>query len=135
MAKKKILVVDDERNLVDLIKLRLQANNYQVLAAYDGRQGLDLARNEKPDLIILDLMLPKIDGYKLCRLLKFDEKYQHIPVIMFTARTQECDKKLGEEVGADAYIVKPFDPDALLLKIEALLREEKADVYGKKSRY
>ena len=123
MAKKKILVVDDEFALIDLIKIRLEANNYQVIVAYDGQQALDAARNEKPDLIVLDLMLPKIDGYKVCRLLKFDEKYKNIPVIMLTARAQESDKKLGLDVGADAYIVKPFEPDVLLSKIKELLKE------------
>jgi DNA-binding response OmpR family regulator len=83
---------------------------------------LDKARKENPDLIILDLMLPKIDGYKVCRMLKFDEKYKNIPVIIFTARAQEEDKKLGQDVGADAYLTKPFEPQALLGKIQELLQ-------------
>lgn len=122
---KKILVVDDEADLLEMIKLRLEANNYAVISAYDGQEGLDKAKKEKPDLIILDLMLPKIDGYKVCRLLKFDEKYKRIPIILFTARAQEADKKLGEEVGGDAYITKPFEPQVLLAKIEELLSYEK----------
>ncbi len=81
------------------------------------------AKGNLPDLVILDLMLPKIDGYKVCRMLKFDEKYKHIPVIMFSARAQETDKKLGEEVGADAYLVKPFEPEVLISKIKELLKE------------
>jgi len=120
---KKILIVDDEVQLVEMIKMRLDASGYQVIFAHDGQEGLDKAKKEKPDLMILDLMLPKIDGYKVCRMLKFDEKYKQIPIILFSARAQEEDKKMGQEVGADAYITKPFDPQALLGKIKELLRE------------
>jgi len=119
---KKILLVDDEIQLVDVVKIRLEAIGYDVIPAYDGQEALDKARREKPDLIILDLMLPKIDGYKVCRMLKFDEKYKHIPIILFTARAQEEDVKMGEEVGGDAYIIKPFDPQALLDKIKELIK-------------
>ena len=121
--KKRILIVDDESSMVEMVKMRLEANNYEVLAAYDGQSGLETAKKEKPDLIILDLMLPRIDGYKVCRMLKFDEKYKMIPIIMFTARAQETDKKTGEEVGADAYITKPFEAQILLGKIKELLGE------------
>ncbi len=123
MPKKRILIVDDESDLVELVKLRLEANGYEVIVAGDGQSGLDKARTEKPDLIVLDVMLPKIDGYKVCRMLKFDEKYRHIPIIMFTARAQESDRKTGEQVGADAYITKPFEPAALLLKMDDLLNK------------
>jgi len=118
---KKILVVDDEIQLVEMVKLRLQANGYIVLTAGDGQEALEKARKEKPDLIILDLMLPKIDGYKVCRMLEFDEKYKKIPILMFTARAQESDKKLCEEVGADGYITKPFEPSVLISKIHELI--------------
>jgi len=120
---KKILIVDDEEDLIDMVSLRLESYGYQVIRASDGQEGLDKARNENPDLIILDLMLPKIDGYKVCRMLKFDEKYKKIPVILFTARTQAADMKLGEEVGADAYLTKPFEPNMLLTKISQLLNK------------
>jgi len=120
--KKRILVVDDEADLVDMLKMRLEVNNYDVITAYDGQEALDKARKEKPDLIILDLMLPKIDGYKVCRMLKFDEKYKKIPIILFTARAQDSDQKMGKEVGADAYVTKPFEPKVLLGKIEELLK-------------
>lgn len=123
MSKAKILVVDDEPDLVETLIFRLQANDYEVISACDGQEGLEKARNTHPDIIILDLMLPKIDGFKVCRLLKFDVKYNKIPIIMFTARAQETDKRLGEEVGADAYITKPFDPKVLLSKIDELLRD------------
>lgn len=123
LVKKRLLLVEDEADLVEVVKIRLEANGYEVLTASDGQQALDRARGENPDLIILDLMLPKIDGYKVCRMLKFDEKYKHIPVIMFSARAQESDKKLGLEVGADAYLTKPFDPVLLISKIKELLKE------------
>lgn len=121
---KKILVVDDEPNIIKVVESRLSANGYEVIAASDGQLALDLARREKPDLIILDLMLPKIDGFKVCRMLKFDEKYKKIPIIMFTSRAQESDEKLGFEVGADAYITKPYDAEVLLEKIRGLLLED-----------
>jgi DNA-binding response OmpR family regulator len=119
---KKILVVDDEAQLVDMVKMRLEANNYEVIAAYDGQEGLEKAKKEKPDLIILDLMLPKMDGYKVCGLLKADARYNKIPIIMFTARAQKSDKQMGQEVGADAYIAKPFGASVLLTKISELLK-------------
>lgn len=120
-AKKKILVVDDEPDIVETLKMRLEANGYEVLVATDGNTAYDKARSDAPDLIILDLMLPKMDGYKVCGLLKKDTRYNKIPIIMFTARTQESDKALGEEVGANAYIAKPFEPQVLLVKIKELL--------------
>ena len=123
MPKKRILLIEDEVDMVYALTLQLEANNCEVLSATDGQTGFDMACNKNPDLIILDLMLPKIDGYKICRMLKFDEKYKKIPIIMFTARVQEQDKKLGQEVGADAYITKPFDSKALLDKISALLKK------------
>lgn len=121
MANKRILVVDDESQLVDMIKIRLEANGYDVITAYDGQAALDKARKEIPDLIILDLMMPKLDGYTVCRMLKFDAKYKKIPVIMLTARAQDKDKELGKEVGAEAYVTKPFEPADLLSKIKELL--------------
>lgn len=122
MPKKRILLIEDEADMVYALKLQLEAVNYEVLSAIDGQAGLDVARKEKPDLIILDLMLPKIDGFKICRMLKFDKRYSKIPIIMFTARAQNQDMKLGQEVGADAYIIKPFDAQVLLNKISALLK-------------
>jgi len=121
MAKKKILLVDDEKDLVETVTFRLEAAGYEVVPAYDGQEGFEKAKSEKPDLIILDLMLPKMDGYKVCRMLNFDGKYKKIPILMFTARAQESDKKIGEEVGANDYITKPFEPQALLGKIKELL--------------
>ena len=118
---KLILIIEDEPDMVGMIKMRLGAAGYETKEALDGQEGLRLAREEEPDLIILDLMLPKLDGYKVCRMLKFDEKYRHIPVIMFTAKAQEGDIKLGKEVGVNAYITKPFESKVLLSKIKELL--------------
>ena len=120
---KRILVVDDEEDIVKLVKMYLEHHRYEVITANDGQVGLEKAKTEKPDLIVLDLMLPKMDGYKVCGLLKKDTRYAKIPVVMFTARAQEKDVKLGQEVGADAYITKPFEPEVLLSKIKELLKE------------
>ena len=117
------MLIEDEVDMVYALTLQLEAINFEVLSATDGQAGLDMACNKNPDLIILDVMLPKIDGYKICRMLKFDERYKKIPIIMFTARVQDQDKKLGQEVGADAYITKPFDSKELLDKISALLKK------------
>ena len=123
MSKKRILVVDDEVELIKAIQIRLEQAGYEALFAYDGQQGLEKAHKEKPDLIILDLMLPKMDGYKVCALLKGDTKYNKIPIIMLTARAQDTDEKLGLELGADAYITKPFQHEVVVAKIKELLKE------------
>lgn len=122
--KKRVLIVDDERDLVETISFRLEAAGYEVLSAYDGQEGLEKARDEKPDLILLDVMMPKMDGYQVCRFLKFDEDFKNIPIVMLTARGQESDKNTGAGVGADAYITKPFDSASLLLKIKELLEKK-----------
>jgi two-component system alkaline phosphatase synthesis response regulator PhoP len=118
---RKILIVDDEEALIRLVTLYLKYHSYEVISAIDGQEGLEKAKTEKPDLIVLDLMLPKMDGYKVCGLLKKDTRYAKIPIILFTAKAQEKDIKLGEEVGANAYITKPFEPEVLLSKIEELI--------------
>ncbi len=124
MDKKKILLVDDEKDLAETVVFQLRISGYEAIVAYDGQEGLEKARKEKPDLIILDLMLPKMDGYKVCGLLKSDSRYAKIPIIMFTARAQESDIKLAKEVGAEAYITKPFEQEILLGKIKELLGEK-----------
>ncbi|MDI6758875.1 MAG: response regulator [Candidatus Omnitrophota bacterium] len=123
MNKKKILMVEDEAQLVEMVQMRLGVNNYEVLTAYNGEEALEKARKEKPDLILLDLMLPKMDGYKVCSLLKNDPRYNKIPIIMLTARAQEEEIELGRELGADAYITKPFESEDLLAKIKELLKQ------------
>ena len=120
--KKRILVVDDETILVEEIKIRLEHNNYEVLTAYDGQEALDKAREQLPDLIILDLMLPRIDGYKVCGLLKSDWRYNKIPIIILTAVYPSDNNHMDLDVGADAYIMKPFEASALLSKIREFLK-------------
>ena len=122
MSKKRILVVDDEVDLVETVRFSLELEGYDVLVADNGEEALNQARKENPDLILLDLMLPKLDGYKVCRLLKFDERYKHIPILMLTAKTQEKDKATGMETGANEYITKPFEMDELMKKVKNYLR-------------
>ncbi|MFA5839429.1 MAG: response regulator [Candidatus Margulisiibacteriota bacterium] len=117
----KILIIEDDKDMANAIKMRLEANNYEVLVENDGMEGLNRARNEKPDLLILDVMLPKIDGFNICRMLKFDEKYKKLLVIILSAKVQQTDIDRGGEVGADAYMAKPFKSEELLAKIEELL--------------
>jgi two-component system, OmpR family, alkaline phosphatase synthesis response regulator PhoP len=118
MKDKKILIVDDESDIIDTISFRLQQEGYACITAGDGIEALKKARTENPGLIILDIMLPKMNGYKVSRLLKFDEKYQHIPIIMLTAKTQDSERITGIETGADGYITKPFDLDTLIAMIQ-----------------
>ncbi len=114
MTKKRVLIVDDEQDIVESIKFSLELEDIECIEAYDGEDALMKAKSEKPDLMLLDIMLPKMNGYKVSRLLKFDELYNSIPIIMLTARSQEKDVQLGEETGADEYVTKPFDMDALI---------------------
>ena len=119
---KKILVVDDEPNIVEMLQVRLEAQGYEVAKAYEGQEGLEKVLKEKPDLIVLDVTMPKMNGYQVCRKIKGDEKTKGIPVIMFTAKSQESDKFWGAECGADAYIAKPFESEVVLKTIEGLLK-------------
>lgn len=101
--------------------MRLEANGYDIIEAEDGMKGLDAAMHQNPDLIILDVMLPGMDGFKMARLLKFDAKYKNIPLIMLTVMSQESDRKMGRSVGADAYLTKPYQPQELLDTISTLI--------------
>ncbi len=121
VGKKRLLVVDDEHDMLLAIKLRLEKCGYEVHTATDGIEGLNLARRLKPDLIILDIMLPKMNGYKVSRFLKFDEEYKHIPVIMLTALAGERDRTTGIETGANAYITKPFETQELVDTVRRFL--------------
>ena len=117
---KKILVVEDERNIVDILTFNLQREGYQTLEALDGAAGLRLALEQDPDLILLDLMLPKLDGFQVCRTLR--EQGRATPIIMLTAREEETDKVLGLELGADDYITKPFSMRELLARVKSNIR-------------
>ena len=113
----RILLVDDEVELSKLVKMRLEANGYEVLTAFNGQDALEKAQTERVDVIILDLMLPKINGYEVYTMLKQDARYQHIPIVIFTALAQTKDAALAKECGANAYICKPFKADQLLQTI------------------
>lgn len=123
---KKILIVDDEQDIVESLKFVLETSDYTCYCAYNGEDGLRLAKELVPDLIILDVMMPKINGYKISRLLKFDKKYKDIPILMVTARSQEEDKLIGEETGADEYITKPFEMEDVLSRVNKYLRKDRA---------
>jgi len=119
MAGKKVLVVDDDVKTVELVRLYLDRDGYQVLTAYDGVEALRLARENYPDLIVLDLMLPDIDGLEVCRTLRHESD---VPIIMLTARTTDQDKLTGLDLGADDYVTKPFSPKELAARVRAVLR-------------
>jgi two-component system, OmpR family, alkaline phosphatase synthesis response regulator PhoP len=124
--RSRVLVVDDEPDLVRILEFGLKAAGYAVETASDGQEGLKKAREQKPDIILLDLMLPKLDGYKVCRLLKFDERYKHIPIMILSARTQEGDQTLAHEMGANRFLTKPYEFAEILDHIQALLQEAAA---------
>lgn len=119
MARNKVLVVDDEKKIVDIVKAYLEKDGYKVVVAYDGREALTMARGQSPDLIILDLMLPEVSGWDVCRTLRAESK---VPIIMLTARDEDTDKIVGLELGADDYVTKPFNPKELLSRVRAVLR-------------
>jgi two-component system alkaline phosphatase synthesis response regulator PhoP len=121
MFQAKILVVDDEVYILHILDFILGAENYDVITASNGEQALQKVRDENPDLIVLDIMMPKLDGYETCRIIKNDPKTKLIPVILLTAKGREVDQKLGKEVGASDYITKPFSPSKLIERVQAIL--------------
>jgi two-component system phosphate regulon response regulator PhoB len=128
----KILVVDDEPDAVELIKFNLKNAGYEVITAADGDEALKKARAQLPNLILLDLMIPEVDGLEVCKILRRDPRVSGVPIIMLTAKAAEIDRVLGLELGADDYVTKPFSPRELVLRIKRLLRsgqstEEKSD--------
>jgi DNA-binding response OmpR family regulator len=129
-GKPRILLVDDEPSIVKMVGKRLEIEGFDVLVAMDGQEGLARARADSPDLIVLDLMLPKMNGYEVCTLLKQDTRYHGIPIILFSAKAQEKDEKLGMECGANAYVRKPFRAQELLEKIRALLPNAAPEAKG-----
>ncbi len=120
--EKTVLIVEDEENIRTLLAMRLKVSHFQVLTAGDGDQGLAVIRDKKPDLVILDLMLPKITGYELCRMLKFDENLKSIPIIILSALEMKVDRDRALEAGADAYFIKPLNLGLLVTKINQLLQ-------------
>ena len=125
MSKEKILIVEDEKDIVKMLDYNLKKEGFRALSANNGEDGLDMARKEHPDLILLDLMLPEMDGLEVCKAIKNDTKTAHIPIIILTAKAQETDKIVGLELGADDYMTKPFSPRELIARIRAVLRRAK----------
>jgi DNA-binding response OmpR family regulator len=120
--KKRVLCIEDEREMIDLIKLILERKGFEVLGAVGGKEGLEVIRRERPDLILLDLMMPEVDGWEVYRQMKADEQLKNIPVIVVTAKAQSIDKVLGLHIAkVDDYVTKPFGPQELLTSIDKVL--------------
>ena len=132
MAAKKVLLVDDEVDFVDVVRTRLEANNFEVVTAYDGEEALEKVKEQIPDIIILDVIMPKISGFDVCRKLKSDQSYKEIPIIMLTAKFQPSDIEFGKELGAETYLTKPVKLDELSEKINELLRQKMPTVRPEK---
>ncbi len=129
---KKILIIEDEKDIIELLDFNLSKDGFEVLSAQTGEDGLRLARTNSPDLILLDLMLPGINGLDICKLLKADQKTGHIPIVMLTAKDEDIDVVTGLEVGADDYITKPFSPKVLIARIRTVLRRQSVQGEEKK---
>lgn len=121
VTRKRILLVDDDPLTLQMLSDILQASGFEILTACDGAEGLTRARAERPDLLIMDVMMPKLDGFKVARFLKSDRTYRHIPIIMLTARAGAGDAELSRQAGADCHLMKPVDPEALLKHAKRLL--------------
>jgi len=132
VPKDKILIIEDEEDVIELIRYNLAKEGYQVISAVSGEKGLDIALESQPNLILLDLMLPGLDGLEICRILKKNQKTDNIPIIMVTAKGGEADIVAGLELGADDFIPKPFSPRVLLARIKAVLRRVSAKPPGDK---
>src|SRR5690349_18481686 len=123
--KPRILIVDDEPDLVSVLRFGLEVEGFEVLEANDGEQGLAMAREQSPDLMVLDLMLPRMDGYKVCRALKFDERYRRMPIFILSARSGETDRRLALELGADEFHSKPYNMRDLIARVRARIESAK----------
>jgi two-component system alkaline phosphatase synthesis response regulator PhoP len=121
MATGKVLVVDDEVYILHILEFSLSAEGYEVITANNGELAIEKAKQEKPDLIVLDIMMPVLDGYETCRRLKRDSETKNIPVVLLTAKGRDIDKRLGFEVGAIDYVIKPFSPNRLIDRIQEIL--------------
>jgi two-component system phosphate regulon response regulator PhoB len=127
MAREHIVVVEDEEDILELLKYNLAREGYRVSALTSGEEGVQVARSSLPDLVLLDLMLPGMDGLEVCRTLKHDARTRQVPIIMLTAKGEEADIVTGLELGADDYITKPFSPRVLLARLRAVLRRPRAE--------
>jgi DNA-binding response OmpR family regulator len=129
---KSILIIEDEKDIVDLVVYHLRQSGFSVISALDGPSGLELAKKEHPSLVILDLMLPGMDGKDICRALKSNPLTESIPILMLTAKAEEMDRVIGLELGADDYVTKPFSPRELALRVKAILRRKEVAREGEK---
>jgi two-component system phosphate regulon response regulator PhoB len=130
MAKESVLIIEDEEDIRELVNYNLSKEGYQITSAESGEEGLKTAKSKQPNLIVLDLMLPGMDGLEICKLLKADPKTQHIPIVMLTAKGEESDVITGLELGADDYIAKPFSPKVLVARIRMILRRKSRHEVG-----
>lgn len=128
MAKEKILIVEDEVDIAEMISYNLEKEGYSISMYHNGKEAVDNIEEEKPDLAVLDIMLPDMDGFDICRQLRSNEDTKHIPIIFLSAKSQEMDKVVGLELGADDYMTKPFSPRELLARIKAVLRRTKKSI-------
>ena len=131
MGKGKILIVEDDPDIIEMVEYNLREEGYETIAALNGEEGVKLARSKQPNLIILDIMLPVLDGFEACRTLKNNDATAHIPIIMLSAKSQETDKVVGLELGADDYVTKPFSPRELIARIRAILRRGREQAQGR----
>ena len=134
MGKDRILIIEDDHDIVEMLEYNLQQAGYQTLSALNGEEGVRLAAKEKPELVILDIMLPIIDGFEVCRTLKNDDATAHIPIIILSAKSQETDKVVGLELGADDYVTKPFSPRELIARTRAILRRGRDRPSGERTK-
>ncbi len=130
MANERILIVEDEPDIVELLRYNLTRDGYDVLQATTGEAALDIIKESSPDLMLLDLMLPRIDGLEVCRRVRANADTKHLPIIMLTAKGEEVDIVTGLELGADDYVTKPFSPRILLARVRAVIRRNDADIPG-----
>ena len=131
MLPKRILIIDDDPDLAEALQIRLDLQGFECMVALDGKKGLELARTEKPDLIILDILLPGLDGLQICRLLKFDKEYKQIPIVILSAKADYSDRSMGKEVGADYYMTKPFKMKHLVATVIEFLSEKRSRRRGR----
>ena len=131
MGKGKILIVEDDPDIIEMVEYNLREEGYETIAALNGEEGVKLAKSKQPNLIILDIMLPVLDGFEACKTLKNSDATAHIPVIMLSAKSQETDKVVGLELGADDYVTKPFSPRELIARIRAILRRGREQAQGR----
>jgi two-component system phosphate regulon response regulator PhoB len=134
MGQGKILIIEDDRDIVEMLEYNLQEEGYDTVSALNGRDGIALAGREQPDLVILDIMLPIVDGFEVCRILKNDDRTAEVPIIILSAKSQETDKVVGLELGADDYVTKPFSPRELIARTRAILRRGRGQHLGGKVR-